>query len=72
MAWRWDAELASGLQVTPGELDEAGLGQEFESQQLAEEWLTAFYAELTDLGVSAVTLFEEDRLVYGPMSLDEA
>ncbi|GAA2181850.1 hypothetical protein GCM10009785_18620 [Brooklawnia cerclae] len=49
----------------------AGIGMRFDDQAAAEEWLGAFYADLQDLGVSQVSLFEEDRLVYGPMSLDE-
>ena len=28
-----------------------------------------FWAELAELGVDAVTLYEADRKVYGPMSL---
>ena len=42
-----------------------------ESQGEAEQWLGAFFADLADAGVGEVSLYEEDRLVYGPMPLDE-
>lgn len=66
MSYRW--------QPSPGpfatsDLAAAGLLPKFEDQATAEEWLTAFFAELSEQGVSAVSLFEEDRLVYGPMPL---
>lgn len=49
---------------------ELGLDAEFDEQALAEEWLTASYAELADAGVHEVSLYEAGRLVYGPMSLE--
>ncbi len=36
----------------------------------AESWLGEFYPGLVDAGVQAVSLYEADRLVYGPMSLE--
>jgi hypothetical protein len=50
----------------------AGLGLlvEFDDQSQAEAWLTASYTELADAGVHEVALYESDRLVYGPMSLE--
>ncbi|MFB9620065.1 hypothetical protein [Brooklawnia cerclae] len=71
MPYRWHADLAPGTETTPDDLVCAGIGMRFDDQAAAEEWLGAFYADLQDLGVSQVSLFEEDRLVYGPMSLDE-
>lgn len=60
--------------ATPEPTDEqvAGLGldAEFEEQGRAEAWLSANYAELADAGVHEVSLYEADRLVYGPMSLE--
>lgn len=47
-----------------------GLDQAFLDQAEAERWLTAFYADLSEAGVSAVTLRDGDRTVYGPMSLE--
>ncbi|NLH70365.1 MAG: hypothetical protein GX454_09335 [Brooklawnia sp.] len=71
MAFRWHAELASGSQASAADLTEAGLGMDFDDQASAEEWLSSFYLDLQDLGVSQVSLFEADRLVYGPMSLSD-
>ena len=44
--------------------------QTWPDQAAAEAWLTAGYLDLLDAGVTAVSLYEEDRLVYGPMSLE--
>lgn len=62
MAWRWVAE-------PPGQ-PAPGLDQTFANQGEAETWLGEFFPDLVDAGVRAVTLFEEDRRVYGPMSLE--
>jgi hypothetical protein len=43
---------------------------EFPTRSDAETWLGEVYADLSENGVSAVTLFEGDREVYGPMSLE--
>lgn len=51
-------------------LESGGLLPHFEDQRHAEEWLGLFYGDLQDQGVAEVSLLEEDRLVYGPMSLD--
>jgi hypothetical protein len=60
--------------ATPEPTQEAaadlGLDVEFDDQATAEAWLTACYAELSDAGVHSVSLYESDRLVYGPMSLE--
>lgn len=64
--WRWRLETASGEEVVlKGDLG----GQTFPSQADAESWVGEFWAELATEGVDAVTLFEADRQVYGPMSL---
>ncbi len=49
---------------------ELGLDAEFDDQGRAEAWLTASYEDLAAAGVHEVSLYENDRLVYGPMSLD--
>ncbi len=41
------------------------------NQSDAESWLGEQWHELADDGVAQVTLFEDDRQVYGPMSLAE-
>jgi len=62
MAWRWVPDR------TPTE--DAGLNRTYPTQGEAESWLGEFYPDLLEVGVTAVTLYEEDRLVYGPMRLD--
>lgn len=60
MAWRWVGEPKQ-----PAELE-----QSWPSQGDAETWLGEFYPALREAGVRAVSLYEEGRLVYGPMALD--
>ena len=67
MAYWWKPGSGS---YSSSSLESAGLSPRFEEQEQAEEWLSAFFAELAEGGVGDVSLFEEDRLVYGPMSLD--
>jgi hypothetical protein len=63
--WRWRLEDSAGAEVSP-----AGVtSPEFPSQSDAESWVGEVWRELLDAGVDAVTLFEGDRQVYGPMSL---
>lgn len=57
--WRWEP-------------DQGAIEERFDSQAAAEAWLTANYEDLQDEGIGAVSLCEEDRVVYGPMSLDPA
>ena len=64
--WWWRLEDAAGDEV-PVEGEFAG--QRFASQADAESWVGEFWSELAAEGVAAVTLFEIDRRVYGPMSL---
>ena len=45
-------------------------GSEYPTRSDAESWLGESYPDLTEDGVAAVTLFEGDREVYGPMSLE--
>jgi hypothetical protein len=64
--WWWELLSESGAAVTiEGELAD----QKFPSQADAESWVGEFWAELAELGVDSVTLYEADRRVYGPMSL---
>ncbi len=56
--------------VSSPEVSGADLSQTWPDQAAAEGWLTGAYLDLLDVGVTAVSLFEEDRLVYGPMSLE--
>ena len=64
--WWWRLLDASGGEAgVPEEYAE----QRFASQADAESWVGEVWTELSAAGVDAVTLFEHDREVYGPMSL---
>lgn len=63
--WWWRLNAADGSEIAP-----EGGRQEFPNRSDAESWLGEAYPELADEGVSEVTLFEGDREVYGPMSLE--
>ena len=64
--WWWRLEDGAGAEVSvSGELAD----QRFASQADAESWVGEIWADLAEHGVDAVTLFEHDRQVYGPMSL---
>lgn len=71
MAYWWDAELGPDVETTRNDLSRAGLDRRFDDQVEAEAWLSDFYLDLQDLGVTRVSLREGDRLVYGPMPLGE-
>ena len=64
--WWWRMENAAGTEVT---VSEELTGQRFASQADAESWVGETWSDLAAAGVDAVTLFEHDRQVYGPMSL---
>jgi hypothetical protein len=64
--WWWRLEDGSGEEV---EVSGEHAGQRFTSQADAESWVGEIWSELAGEGVDQVTLFEHDRLVYGPMSL---
>lgn len=66
MSYRWEPSSGS---FDAAELEEIGMGKAFDSKEAAEEWLTLFFDDLVDVGVTDVTLMEEERVVYGPMSL---
>ena len=64
--WWWQLlDAAGGEAQAPEEYAD----QRFASQADAESWVGEVWAELAAAGVDAVTLFEHDREVYGPMSL---
>lgn len=64
--WWWRLESSTGAEVAiSGDL----AGERFASQADAESWVGETWSDLAAQGVDAVTLFEVDREVYGPMSL---
>ena len=64
--WWWQLHDAGG---DDARVPEEYSDQRFASQADAESWVGEVWAELATAGVDAVTLFEHDREVYGPMSL---
>ncbi len=66
MGYYWAATPEPAEDVAAG----LGLDVEFDDQSRAEAWLTASYTDLAEAGVHAVSLYESDRLVYGPMGLE--
>lgn len=67
MSYRWEPQSGT---FSAAALEAAGLLPRFEDQGRAEQWLQLYYSDLLDQGVAEVSLVEEDRLVYGPMSLE--
>jgi hypothetical protein len=67
MTWTWTYTGAEGAPVTP-----EGAAEGFPTQAEAEDWIGVSWRELREQGVRSVTLHEDDRVVYGPMSLDPA
>jgi hypothetical protein len=68
MPWTWRYEKSDGAVVSSGDLPEAI----FASQGDAESWLGENWRGLLEAGVDQVTLLEDDRQEYGPMSLHPA
>jgi hypothetical protein len=65
MAWTWQYERTD---ASPVEL-EGSEAPSFSSQSDAETWIGEEWEMLLKAGVDAVTLMEDEREVYGPMSL---
>ena len=66
-SWWWRLQDAGGQEVS---VSEEYADQRFASQGDAESWVGEFWHELAEQGVTSVVLFEHDRQVYGPMSLE--
>jgi hypothetical protein len=64
MSWTWQID---GDSDKPVSLDHDV--PTFSSQSDAESWLGEVWRALADAGATQVTLVEDGRLVYGPMSL---
>jgi hypothetical protein len=65
MPWTWRYEKTDGAVVSAAGLQEAI----FASQGDAESWLGENWRALVEAGVDQVTLLDDDRTEYGPMSL---
>jgi hypothetical protein len=64
MPWTWRYETAAGAAPSG-----PGGSQEFPTQADAETWIGESWQELLDGGVDQVSLLEDERVAYGPMSL---
>jgi hypothetical protein len=65
MVWTWRFEKADGTPASSRETPR----ETFASQSDAETWLGESWRDLLEAGVDQVTLLEESRVEYGPMSL---
>ena len=66
MPWTWRYEKSDGAVVGTAAQQETI----FASQGDAESWLGENWRELVDGGVEQVSLFDDTRKEYGPMSLN--
>jgi hypothetical protein len=68
MSWTWQLEKADGTVIIARDL----VKEPFMSQGDAESWLGEHWPALLKAGVDQVTLTEDGRVEYGPMSLHPA
>ena len=68
MSWSWQY-LDNGGQVIDSPVEPC-VTSALPSQSDAEAYVSDTWRELRAAGISAVTLVDGDRVVYGPMSLD--
>ena len=66
MGWTWQMHPSPGAGEPDSAAQPAG---GFPTQAEAETWIGEAWRDLLDDGIDAVTLYEDQRLVYGPMSL---
>lgn len=73
MAFYWSFETAEGAVFGDADLPlpDVAATEHFLNQSDAESWIGETWRELSEVGVATVTLFEDDRQIYGPMSLSE-
>lgn len=65
MTWTWQLEKEDGSVIAARELSK----ETWTSQGDAESWLGENWRALLAVGVDQVTLLEDSRAEYGPMSL---
>ena len=68
MTWTWRYEGPDGSPVEAG--PDAPAQPDFPTQSDAESWVGEVWRDLLAAGVAAVSLYEDDHKVYGPMGLD--
>jgi hypothetical protein len=69
MTWTWQLEKEDGTVISARELSKE---TSFSSQGDAESWIGEHWPSLLKAGVDQVTLTEDGRVEYGPMSLHPA
>jgi hypothetical protein len=70
MAWFWSYGRDVDAAVdAPSDEALPERSEDFPAQADAETWLGQEFGALLESGIENVTLFENDREVYGPMSL---
>lgn len=69
MSFAWRYESADGTELPDSMLPDAATRESFPNQGDAESWVGEVWRELLEGGVDAVSLLEDGRVVYGPMSL---
>ena len=67
MSWTWIYQNEDGTPAST--LPPEAVLTEFPTQSAAEEYIGQSWESLLAGGVEAVTLYEAEREVYGPMSL---
>lgn len=65
MAWTWDLGSTADSSDEIASQPTAG----FPNQAEAETWIGEVWRDLLESGISEVVLLEDERRVYGPMSL---
>jgi len=65
MVWSWRFEKADGTAASSGDVPKEAFG----SQGDAESWLGENWRALLAAGVDQVSLLDDTRTEYGPMSL---
>lgn len=67
MSWSWRCETGDGAEIEP----EGVATEVFGTRSDAESWLGENWRELRAAGVEQVTLLDDRRVSYGPMSLQD-
>jgi hypothetical protein len=67
MAWTWRYEGSDGVELP--DLQERPASPQFPTQADAETWVGEIWRELREVGVDQVSLLDDGRVAYGPMSL---
>lgn len=69
MNWTWRYHSDQGVPIPESAAQPA---EGFPTQAEAETWVGEVWRDLLAEGIDSVTLYEDERLVYGPMSLHPA